>query len=859
MAVLDFDNDGRLDVFFANGARIPGMAKDDPRFWNRLFHNEGGSAFREVTERAGVRGEGYSMGASVADFDNDGWADLYVTGVNRNVLYHNRGDGTFADVTEQAGVRATTAGGKKLWSVGAVWLDYDNDGDLDLFVVNYLDWSPERNKVCGTEGKRLSCPPTDYQGLPNLLYRNEGAGRFSDVSGSTGIGAHVGKGMSVAVADANGDGFADVFVANDQTRHFLFRNVEGRTFVEAGVEAGVAFTEDGVPVSGMGADFRDINQDGRPDIFVTALSGYSFPLYLNTAEGFFVPSAHAAGLGFATVLMGGWGTGAYDLDNDGYKDLLSANGHVSENIDFYMHHRYRQRERRLPGWSERPLPGRDLSGGSGHAARTGPPRMRLRRPRRRRPRGRGRVGHRRAGRGPVQRHRRCRALAGPPAPGHEEQPRWPGSCRQADRGVRTRPVQPRHDRRRLRQLLRQAGLLRPGRGPDRPRDRGPLAERIPAGPDERLGRPPPGSRRTVSDAGRTFFERRAMARRRAVVASLLGVCLHGGGLAKASPVGRDPCAGTEHALRQASEALDKGQWVEAEGHLRPLEAANASCGRVALGLARLRAARGDTAEAERLFERATSLAPDALSHALFARYWLSRGQLARADHESSLALSLDRDCAEALVVGAQISSLRGRPQEAYQALEKAARLSPASAEAQYQLGVLLFRRKLHAEAIPRLEKAAALRPTDARTLDYLALGFEALGAAEQADAAYRKALRVNDEGPFFDAFLDYNYGSFLLKEGRFDESRSHLDKALVLLPGSRGVRYERGKLSLTLGQYQAAREDAEFALSLRDPGGSVLDLQVYYLLATVYARLGETDLARKYADLARTTPIPGQD
>jgi hypothetical protein len=342
VAVLDYDNDGRLDVFFANGARIPGLAKDDPRFRNRLFHNEGGDAFRDVTERAGVRGEGYSMGASVADFDNDGWADLYVTGVNRNVLYHNQGDGTFADVTERAGVRATTAGGKKLWSVGAAWLDFDNDGDLDLFVVNYLDWSPENNKVCGTEGKRLSCPPTDYQGLPNHLYRNEGAGRFTDVSAATGIGAHVGKGMSVAVADADGDGFVDVFVANDQTRHFLFRNVEGRTFVEEGVEAGVAFTEDGVPVSGMGTDFRDINQDGRPDIFLTALSGYSFPLYLNTAERFFVPSAHAAGLGFATALMGGWGTGAYDLDNDGYKDLFSANGHVSENIDFYMHHRYRQ-------------------------------------------------------------------------------------------------------------------------------------------------------------------------------------------------------------------------------------------------------------------------------------------------------------------------------------------------------------------------------------------------------------------------------------------------------------------------------------------------------------------------------------
>ena len=342
VALLDYDNDGRLDVFFTNGARIPGLAKDDPRFWNRLYRQEEAGTFRDVSERTGVVGDGYSMGASAADFDNDGWTDLYVTGVNRNILYRNRGDGTFADVTERAGVSAITAGGKKLWSVGAAWLDYDKDGDLDLFVANYLDWSPENNKVCGVEGKRMNCSPTAYPGLPNLLYRNDGGGRFTDASAEAGIGAHVGKGMSVAVADADGDGFTDVFVANDQMRHFLFRNEGGRRFAESAVEMGVAYTEDGVPVSGMGTDFRDLNQDGRPDIFLTVLSGEAFPLYLNTAEGFFQPSGHVAGLGFSTVLMGGWGTGAYDLDNDGYKDLFSANAHVSENVDFYGHHRYRQ-------------------------------------------------------------------------------------------------------------------------------------------------------------------------------------------------------------------------------------------------------------------------------------------------------------------------------------------------------------------------------------------------------------------------------------------------------------------------------------------------------------------------------------
>ena len=231
VTLLDFDNDGRLDVFFTNGARIHGLVKDDPRFWNRLYRNEGGGTFRDVTEAAGVRGEGYSMGAAAADFDNDGATDLYVTGVNRNILYRNERDGTFSDVTERAGVSGIGPGAKKLWSVGAAWLDYDNDSDLDLFVANYLDWSPQNNRVCGAEGKRVHCSPTDYEGLPNLLYRNDGSGRFTDVSGPTGIGAHIGKGMSVAVADADSDGFTDIFVANDQMRHFFFRNAGGSTFV----------------------------------------------------------------------------------------------------------------------------------------------------------------------------------------------------------------------------------------------------------------------------------------------------------------------------------------------------------------------------------------------------------------------------------------------------------------------------------------------------------------------------------------------------------------------------------------------------------------------------------------------------
>jgi tetratricopeptide (TPR) repeat protein len=358
-------------------------------------------------------------------------------------------------------------------------------------------------------------------------------------------------------------------------------------------------------------------------------------------------------------------------------------------------------------------------------------------------------------------------------------------------------------------------------------------------------------------AGLRFARGAARIRRGRVAAGLLlgGFLLGGGAVSGAE----DPCAGAAPTLRSAARALDEGDWDEAAKLLPPLEAPHARCGGVALELGRLRAAQGRDAEAERLFERATSLAPaDARTHALDAQYWLSRGQPARADYQSSLALSLDPDCPEALVAGARISVLKGRPREAYEALAKAVRLDPSSAEAQYRLGVLLFRRRLHERAAEHLEKAVARRPTDAFALDYLALTREALGQAEGADEAWSKALAVNRDGPFFDSFLDYNYGRFLLKERRLEESRAHLDRAASLLPYSRGVHYERGKLSLAEGDYERARREGEQALSLRDPDGFVLDLQVYYLLATVYSRLGETELARKYADLARTTPIPDQ-
>jgi hypothetical protein len=342
VALLDYDNDGYLDIYFTNGAHLPSLAKKDAVFYNRLYHNNRDGTFTDVTEKAGVQGAGYSIGAAAADFDNDGWTDLYVTGINRNILYHNNGDGTFTDVTERAGVSGTS-NGKKMLSISAAWVDYDNDGRLDLFVTNYLDWTPQNSKVCGPVGKRLSCPPSLYPGQPNILYHNNGDGTFTDVSQEMGIAGHIGKGMGVAIADYHGDGWMDIFVANDNERNFLFRNRKGKGFDELGVEASVAYNEDGVPVSSMGVDFRDWRNDGNPGLFVTALGGETFPLFRNEGSGLFQVDTYDAKIGFPSFKMSGWGAGIYDFDNDGYKDLFSANSHVSENAGLNPQQYYRQR------------------------------------------------------------------------------------------------------------------------------------------------------------------------------------------------------------------------------------------------------------------------------------------------------------------------------------------------------------------------------------------------------------------------------------------------------------------------------------------------------------------------------------
>ena len=339
VAVLDYDGDGRLDVFFTNGAKItdpmpPGAGPDksDPIYWNRLYRQGADGTFTDVSEKAGVTGmpqNRYGMGVAVADYDNDGDADLYVTNYGGNTLYRNTGRGTFEDVTDRAGVGA---GG---WSSSAGFVDYDNDGHLDLFVTRYLEWSFRDNRHCGDKrpGYRAYCHPDNFEAVANVLYRNNGNGTFTDVSARAGLAAVPGKGLGVAFADYDDDGRTDVYVANDSFPCFLFRNTADGTFAEEGLLAGVALNEDGKTFAGMGVDFSDYDNDGRPDLIVTDLSNERYRLFRHNGDGSFRDATNSSGVGAATLAYAGWSTRFLDYDNDGWKDIFVAQGHVMDTIE----------------------------------------------------------------------------------------------------------------------------------------------------------------------------------------------------------------------------------------------------------------------------------------------------------------------------------------------------------------------------------------------------------------------------------------------------------------------------------------------------------------------------------------------
>ena len=331
VALFDYNNDGLLDIFFTNGAAIPSLEKSDHSYWNRLFRNNGDGTFTDVTEKAGLQGIGYSMGVAAGDYDNDGFVDLYVTGLNRNQLFHNNGDGSFTDVTVKAGVTGVIPKLGKAWSVAAGWFDFNNDGLLDLFVVNYLNYNISNATPCVQQGHPAYCSPVDFLGTPNILYRNNGNGSFTDVSEQSHISQYIGKGMGLAFADYDNDGFTDIFVSNDTFENYLFHNKGNGTFAEVALQAGVAYNAFGNAIAGMGADFRDIDNDGRPDIFETAMFGEGFPLYKNLGNGQFQDVAAMTGLASSTSRLTAWGVGVFDFDNDGNKDLFTANSDILDN------------------------------------------------------------------------------------------------------------------------------------------------------------------------------------------------------------------------------------------------------------------------------------------------------------------------------------------------------------------------------------------------------------------------------------------------------------------------------------------------------------------------------------------------
>jgi hypothetical protein len=344
VALFDYDNDGRLDLYFVNVAPISDPTplgtipqKTGPAYWNRLYHQKADGTFEDVTEKAGLEGAGYGMGVAVGDYDNDGYEDLYVTAYGGNKLYHNNGDGTFTDVTEKAGV------GGSGWSTGAAWIDLDGDGLLDLVVLRYVKWDFD-DIYCGvrTAGIRDYCHPDVFQPITPLVYHNDGNGHFTEISQKIGL-SKPGKSLGIAIADYDRDGRPDIFMANDSMVEFLYRNKPDGTFEESGLMAGVAVDGNGQTYAGMGTDFADYNNDGLPDLIVDNLANQQYALYRNNGDGSFSYDSFGSGLASITLKHSGWGLRFFDYDNDGWKDLLIAQGHDLETIQqSYPDLRYRE-------------------------------------------------------------------------------------------------------------------------------------------------------------------------------------------------------------------------------------------------------------------------------------------------------------------------------------------------------------------------------------------------------------------------------------------------------------------------------------------------------------------------------------